>query len=153
LLSQEVLVNWSAQLDELALAHSKPFSLIACLGDPVKIREWHMGGLSEDNFAVESALTTLNCDAWPLLYDPQAQGVQWVTSMEKKLLVTNTSHPDFALKVEKAVTEGISILVHLHQPNIPKLLGRNLIFVSTFTVRLHKKQFFCQNLKKLPNVF
>jgi dynein heavy chain, axonemal len=127
LLSQEVLVNWSAQLDELALAHSKPFSLIACLGDPVKIREWHMGGLSEDNFAVESALTTLNCDAWPLLYDPQAQGVQWVTSMEKKLLVTNTSHPDFALKVEKAVTEGISILVNLHQPNIPKLLGMNLV--------------------------
>lgn len=83
-----------------------------------------MGGLSEDTFAVESALMTLNCDAWPLLYDPQAQGVEWITSMEKDLLVTNTSHPDFALKIEKAVTEGLAILVHLHQPNIPKILGR-----------------------------
>ncbi|XP_059479374.1 dynein axonemal heavy chain 3-like [Neocloeon triangulifer] len=137
---ESITKKWSAQLDVLGVAHSDPFNLATCLGDPVTIREWHMRGLSEEPFTVESALVATNCDAPPILIDPQGQGANWVRSTQQSVISANATHPEFNLDLEKALQEGSTIIVHLHEAKLPAILDSVVQRTSAGSVTLSEAQ-------------
>jgi len=53
------------------------------LGDGVKIQQWFIQELPQEDFAVDNAIIMDNSDRWPLMIDPQMQGNNWIKVMEK----------------------------------------------------------------------
>ena len=45
---------------------------------------WANEGLPADQLAVENASIVSNCARWPLMIDPQLQGVTWIKQREAK---------------------------------------------------------------------
>lgn len=48
--------EWLNLLDERGLYSSDGFSLKSVLGEPVRIREWHLLGLPSDSYSDENAI-------------------------------------------------------------------------------------------------
>jgi dynein heavy chain, axonemal len=50
------LAKWSQDLETGGVLVSPEFSLVATLGDPVKIREWTISGLPNDAFSIDNGI-------------------------------------------------------------------------------------------------
>lgn len=50
------LTKWSSDLESRGVLVSPEFSLVATLGDPVKIREWTINGLPNDAFSIDNGI-------------------------------------------------------------------------------------------------
>jgi dynein heavy chain, axonemal len=118
---QEKLDEWHMILEGLNVPHSHPFNLQKC----VNAEDWPEGWLSDDIYAIESAIIAENCDSWPLIFDPDGQAAAWLAAAHPRLLQTSTAHPEFALQLEMALQEGLPLLVELQKPEIPPILGKD----------------------------
>jgi len=74
--------KWVALCKEHQVPSSRTFSLVATLGNPVKIREWAIAGLPNDSFSIDNGIMVANARRWPLMIDPQGQANKWVKAME-----------------------------------------------------------------------
>lgn len=54
------LTKWSSDLENRGVLVSPEFSLVATLGDPVKIREWTINGLPNDAFSIDNGIMVRN---------------------------------------------------------------------------------------------
>ena len=77
--------QWLSHLQELNIPHSADCSLVATLGDPVKIRAWQIAGLPRDTLSVENGVIVQNSRRWPLFIDPQAQANKWIKNKVRKI--------------------------------------------------------------------
>ena len=60
------------------------------LADDSDIAGWQNEGLPADYFSSENGAILLNCNRWPLLIDPQLQGIKWLRKHEQqRVLSTN----------------------------------------------------------------
>jgi dynein heavy chain len=50
----------------------------------VKIRQWLIEKLPQDQFSIDNAIILENSDRWPLMIDPQLQANIWIKKMEEK---------------------------------------------------------------------
>ncbi len=48
------------------------------LGDPVRIREWTINRLPNDDFSINNAIMLFKSDKFPLMIDPQGQANAWI---------------------------------------------------------------------------
>jgi dynein heavy chain len=71
MLVQDVMAGWVTQCKELLIPCSEEASVSVTLGEPVRIRAWHIDGLPKDSFSVENAIICTSSRRWPLAVDPQ----------------------------------------------------------------------------------
>lgn len=48
------------------------------LTDDADIAAWQNEGLPADRMSTENATILTSCERWPLLVDPQLQGIKWI---------------------------------------------------------------------------
>lgn len=48
------------------------------LTDDADIAAWQNEGLPADHMSTENATILANCERWPLMVDPQLQGIKWI---------------------------------------------------------------------------
>lgn len=53
---------------------------ISMLTNDATIAKWNNEGLPSDTMSIENATILTNCERWPLLIDPQHQGIKWIKS-------------------------------------------------------------------------
>lgn len=53
---------------------------ISMLTDDATVAKWNNEGLPGDTMSTQNATIALNCERWPLLIDPQLQGIKWLKS-------------------------------------------------------------------------
>ena len=70
---QEAVDDWVSRCQEAGIPCSEQFSLIATLGEPVRIRAWQIAGLPVDAFSIDNGIIVSNARRWPLMIDPQGQ--------------------------------------------------------------------------------
>ena len=75
---ESTLKIWDTACREMEIPCSDEFSLAKILGDPVKIRDWVIAGLPNDNFSIDNAIIMSVARRWPLLIDPQGQANKWI---------------------------------------------------------------------------
>ena len=111
---------WSQKCIELEVpssfsdaSGSKEFSLASVLGDPVKIRQWHIDGLPTDTFSTDNAVIVHNARRWPLMIDPQNQANKWVKKMEREanLKIIKLTDKNFLRTLENSVQVGVPVLL------------------------------------------
>lgn len=42
------------------------------------VAQWNNQGLPSDRMSTENATILCNCERWPLIIDPQLQGIKWI---------------------------------------------------------------------------
>ncbi|XP_060774018.1 dynein axonemal heavy chain 11 [Neoarius graeffei] len=105
---------------------------ISMLTDDATVAKWNNEGLPGDKMSTQNATILLNCERWPLLIDPQLQGIKWLKSRYgSSLWVVNLGQKGYVDVIEQAVVTGEPVLIeNLEEtidPIIDPLLGRHTI--------------------------
>ncbi|XP_030080192.1 dynein beta chain, ciliary [Drosophila hydei] len=110
-----------------------PFEMIC---DDAQIAEWNNQGLPSDRMSAENAAILVQSQRYPLMIDPQLQGIKWVKSKYgPSLVVLRLTQRGYLDLVEKAVSNGNVLLIENIGENVDAvlnpLLGRMLIKKGT----------------------
>ncbi|KAG9277586.1 dynein heavy chain 11, axonemal-like [Astyanax mexicanus] len=110
---------------------------ISMLTDDATVAKWNNEGLPGDKMSTQNATILLNCERWPLLIDPQLQGIKWLKSRYgSSLRVINLGQKGYVDVIEQAVVTGEPVLIeNLEEtidPVIDPLLGRHTIKKGRF---------------------
>ncbi|XP_065078949.1 dynein beta chain, ciliary [Ochlerotatus camptorhynchus] len=102
------------------------------LTDDTQIATWQNEGLPSDRMSIENATILSNSDRWPLMIDPQLQGIKWIKQKYGDILkVIRLGSKGYLEVLEKALAKGSTVLIENIGENVDPvlnpLLGRNLI--------------------------
>lgn len=109
-----------------------------------EIAEWNTKGLPSDRVSIENGAVVRNSKRWPLLIDPQLQGIYWLREMEKysrrafpsSFQVVRQDQPNLPQLLETAIENGYSLLVENMTEKIEVCLWP--VISRTTTTRGHK---------------
>ncbi|XP_045482107.1 dynein beta chain, ciliary [Harmonia axyridis] len=105
---------------------------LTLLTDDTQIAKWNNEGLPSDRMSTENATILSNSDRWPLMIDPQLQGIKWIKQKYgDDLKIIRLGQKGYLDTIEKSITVGATVLVENIEesldPVLDSLLGRNLI--------------------------
>uniref|UniRef100_A0A3Q1K2D2 Dynein axonemal heavy chain 11 n=1 Tax=Anabas testudineus TaxID=64144 RepID=A0A3Q1K2D2_ANATE len=105
---------------------------VSMLTDDATVAQWNNEGLPGDKMSTQNATILTNCERWPLLIDPQLQGIKWIKSRYgSSLKVISLGQRGYVDVIEQAVVAGETVLIeNLEEtidPVIDPLLGRHTI--------------------------
>ena len=104
--------NWFEDLVSRSIPSSESVDPIAMLADDAQVAGWQSEGLPADRLSVENGAILNTCSRWPLLVDPQLQGITWLKQREaESAVVVQLSQKNFLDKIQHAMTEGLPILL------------------------------------------
>ena len=107
-------------------------NVLSLLTDDAVIAKWNNEGLPSDNMSTENATILTSSVKWPLIIDPQLQGIKWIKNRYGSgLTVLRLGQKNFLDTVELCVSNGKTLLLeNLDEeidPVLDPLLGRTLI--------------------------
>nr|XP_051708760.1 dynein axonemal heavy chain 11 isoform X1 [Oryctolagus cuniculus] len=131
-----VACEWVPFLHKTSIPITKGLDVIAMLMDDATVAAWNNEGLPSDRMSTENATILTHCERWPLMIDPQQQGIKWIKNhYGANLKVTHVGQKGFLNAIEAALAFGDVILIeNLEEtvdPVLNPLLGRNTIKKGT----------------------
>ncbi|XP_071954573.1 dynein beta chain, ciliary-like [Antedon mediterranea] len=119
--SQKVPIPITEGIDPLSL-----------LTDDAAVALWNNEGLPSDRMSTENATILTNCERWPLMVDPQLQGIKWIKSKYGDgLRVVRLGQRGYLDTIEQGISNGDTVLIENMMesvdPVLDPLLGRNTI--------------------------
>ncbi|XP_051851510.1 dynein axonemal heavy chain 9 [Antechinus flavipes] len=131
--------NWRAYLKQLKVPIPVNSTLdpLKILTDDADIATWQNEGLPADRMSTENATIFMNCERWPLIVDPQLQGVKWIKKKYGEYLqVTQIGQKGYLDIIEYALADGDVVLIENMgesvDPVLGPLLGREVIKKGRF---------------------
>ena len=105
--------TWILDLEQRKIPLTRgvdPLSMLTNDGNTAKMIS---EGLPADRISIENGSIITNCKRWPLLIDPQTQGIKWLRQMEQAngLQVFQLNQKGWQRKVEQAITNGQVIII------------------------------------------
>ncbi|KAF5404064.1 Dynein heavy chain axonemal [Paragonimus heterotremus] len=102
------------------------------LVDDAVVATWNNEGLPSDRMSIENATILTSTERWPLMIDPQLQGVKWIkTRYESGLRVIRLGQKGYLDRIEQAISAGDTVLLESIEetvdPVLDPLLGRMTI--------------------------
>ena len=62
---------------------TEDLDVLMLLTDGATIARWNNENLPSDRMSVENAAILTNAERWPLMIDPQLQGLKWIKTREE----------------------------------------------------------------------
>jgi dynein heavy chain len=94
---------------------SDGITAVGVLSNAAEIASWQGQKLPADVVSTENGAILVNTARWPLMIDPQLQGIAWIKEKEadpsRDLAITRLGQKDTLRKMEKAVEHGLSIMI------------------------------------------
>ncbi|XP_034084207.1 dynein heavy chain 11, axonemal [Gymnodraco acuticeps] len=120
---------------------------ILMLTDDATVAAWHNQGLPNDRMSTENASILTTSERWPLIIDPQQQGVKWIRNrLGSELRVVQHGQKGYLDVIEQALACGETVLLEnlpeKVDPVLEPLLGRNTIKRGRY-IRIGGKE--CEN--------
>ncbi|XP_062858858.1 dynein heavy chain 9, axonemal isoform X2 [Trichomycterus rosablanca] len=105
---------------------------LTMLMDDADLATWQNEGLPADRMSTENATILTSCERWPLMVDPQLQGIKWIKNKYgDKLQVIRIGQRGYLDSIERALSAGEVVLIeNLEEavdPVLGPLLGRETI--------------------------
>ncbi|KAK6632535.1 hypothetical protein RUM43_013303 [Polyplax serrata] len=126
--------NWipfikSVQPPIPVMDEADPLSLLI---DDAQIATWNNEGLPNDKMSVENATILVNSTRWPLMIDPQLQGIKWIKhKYGDDLKVVRLGQKSYLDVIEYSISQGFTVLIEYIGETVDAvldpLLGRALI--------------------------
>ena len=123
------------------------------LTDDATVAGWNNQGLPADRMSMENATILTTCDRWPLMVDPQLQGIKWIKKKfeGENFHIVRLGNKGYLDTIERAVSNGDTVLIEnlgeTTDPVLDPLLGRNTIKKGTTTENSESDVLF---LTRLP---
>jgi dynein heavy chain len=114
---QLIAKDWVPFLEKAAGGSRIPMSNtpnpLAILTDDAEKAMWNSQGLPDDQVSTENAVIVTNTARWPLMIDPQLQGIKWVRGLEAEndLITTRLTNKDMLRQLEFAIEQGKPVLI------------------------------------------
>ncbi|XP_059853389.1 dynein axonemal heavy chain 9 [Delphinus delphis] len=118
--------TWRPYLNQLQVPIPATPNLdpLRMLTDDADVAAWQNEGLPADRMSTENATILLSCERWPLMVDPQLQGVKWIKNKYgKDLQVTQIGQKGYLQTVERALEAGEVVLIENLEESIDPVLG------------------------------
>jgi len=95
------------------------------LTDPAMVAGWQNDHLPADRVSTENAAILTNAKRWPLIIDPQEQGIKWIKERESKgdFVVLRLSQKGYLDKIERAISNGSTVLIENIFEDVDAVLG------------------------------
>ena len=114
--------HWMEDLTGRAIPLTDEFDPLDILTNSAEIATWSNQGLPADRISRENASIVTNCMRWPLLIDPQLQGIKWVTALEtervgdfeetgNKFVTVQLSHKNWLRELKEALQNGWTVMI------------------------------------------
>uniref|UniRef100_A0A8C2C9M5 AAA+ ATPase domain-containing protein n=1 Tax=Cyprinus carpio TaxID=7962 RepID=A0A8C2C9M5_CYPCA len=105
---------------------------LTMLTDDADIAVWQNEGLPADRMSTENATILTSCERWPLMVDPQLQGIKWIKNKYgEELRIIRIGQRGYLDSIERALSVGEVVLIeNLEEavdPVLGPLLGRETI--------------------------
>ncbi|CAH2045643.1 unnamed protein product, partial [Iphiclides podalirius] len=105
---------------------------LSMLTDDAQVACWNNEGLPTDSMSSENATILTNSARWPLMIDPQLQGIKWIKSRYgDALVVIRLTQRNYLDRIERAVSGGDVVLLENIGESVDAvldpLLGRVLV--------------------------
>lgn len=132
--------KWLPDIRERGIPTSDSIDPLDLLTDDSTKAGWANEGLPSDPLSVENGAIVTSTSRWPLLIDPQLQGIRWVKKREEAngLRIVQQSQPKYIDTVVHCLEQGLPLLIEscpeeldaVLEPVIQKKVvkrGRNLV--------------------------
>lgn len=109
----DLLEQFKAMIKEVEIPYTDNFNLEAAAGDPMSIRQWRIAGLPSDALSTENGILVTSCSRWPILIDPQEQGLRWFCAVneENGLQLLRPGEPKMNQTIENAIKMGTPVVI------------------------------------------
>eukprot|EP00820_Chromera_velia_P017919 Cvel_27114.t1-p1 / transcript=Cvel_27114.t1 / gene=Cvel_27114 / organism=Chromera_velia_CCMP2878 / gene_product=Dynein alpha chain, flagellar outer arm, putative / transcript_product=Dynein alpha chain, flagellar outer arm, putative / location=Cvel_scaffold3327:4083-17851(-) / protein_length=1557 / sequence_SO=supercontig / SO=protein_coding / is_pseudo=false len=99
-------------------------NVLAILASDAVIAGWNNQGLPSDRVSIENGAIMTNSERWPLIIDPQLQGITWIREKEKanKLQVTRMGNDKMVRVMERSIDVGEPVLIENMEESIDAVL-------------------------------
>jgi len=116
--------EFQKNLTDTKIPMTKGIDVLRVMVDPATIAGWVGEGLPSDRTSTENGTITCNSERWPLMCDPQLQGIAWIKERESKnsLQVVRMGAPKTVDQMEKAIENGYSVLIENMAESIDAVL-------------------------------
>jgi len=110
---KDLIKQWSDYLTQNNAPMTPGVDPLKALVDDVVVAGWGSEGLPNDRTSVENGTITTCSERWPLMCDPQLQGIAWVKNREANngLKVVRMGAPSTVKIMEKALEDGNTVLI------------------------------------------
>ncbi len=86
--------------------------VLTLLADSATVARWSNENLPMDRISIENAMILTNAERWPLMIDPQLQGIKWIKTREGEgLNVVRLGQKGYLDSIERAVSNGDCLLL------------------------------------------
>jgi dynein heavy chain len=103
---------------------SKNLDPVSMLVDEATVAQWNNQGLPSDNVSVENGTILSNSERYPLMIDPQLQGITWIKEKlkEEELISMRQGSKNYIYTIERAIEDGVPVLLENLEENIETIL-------------------------------
>ncbi|XP_063098488.1 dynein axonemal heavy chain 9 isoform X2 [Cavia porcellus] len=118
--------SWRPYLSQLVVPIPVTPTLdpLRVLTDDAVVAAWRNEGLPADRMSVENATILTHCERWPLMVDPQLQGIKWVKNRYgADLRVIQIGRKGYLQTIERALEAGDVVLIENLEESIDPVLG------------------------------
>jgi dynein heavy chain len=88
---------------------------VSILSNDAEIATWNSQSLPSDPVSSENGCIVTNSARWPLMIDPQLQGIRWIKNLEadpeRELQIVRLDQKDMIRKMERALENGKTIMI------------------------------------------
>lgn len=108
-----ILQSWFDMLNEKRIPNSPNLNVVDKLVDPPTISEWNLQGLPNDDLSIQNGIIVTKSSKFPILIDPQSQGIAWIKNKEavNDLITTSFDDKYFRNRLEDCVSLGKPLLI------------------------------------------
>lgn len=126
---QDIWANqWITDIKERGIPYTEGIDPLNVLSNDSIQAIWKTQGLPADRVSLENAAIVCSCSRYPLLIDPQLQGKKWIYGKEQsrkdgaEMLVITLQQDKWQLRVQHALTNGLTLMIQQVGENIDPLL-------------------------------
>eukprot|EP01059_Diplonema_ambulator_P035162 TRINITY_DN8181_c0_g2_i3.p1 TRINITY_DN8181_c0_g2~~TRINITY_DN8181_c0_g2_i3.p1 ORF type:complete len:4166 (+),score=1836.14 TRINITY_DN8181_c0_g2_i3:116-12613(+) len=119
---------------ERNIPHTKGLDIVTnVLTSDAEVAGWQNEELKSDRLSTENGALVVNCTRWPLLIDPQMQGIKWIKTREEKngIQICQPTQKKYIDVVVRCLEDGLPCLIEnigeQIDPILEPVLGRAII--------------------------
>uniref|UniRef100_A0A0G4GMS7 Dynein-1, subspecies f n=1 Tax=Chromera velia CCMP2878 TaxID=1169474 RepID=A0A0G4GMS7_9ALVE len=115
--------TWLPDIQEKQVPFTAGVDPLNVLANDADIAIWKNEGLPADRISIENASVVTSCSRWPLLIDPQLQGIKWIKSrFGDNLTVVQLTQDKWLSRVNFAIQMGGTLLLEAVPEEIDAVL-------------------------------
>ena len=116
--------DFYGDLAERGIPVTENLDVTRFLVEESEIGEWNLQGLPTDELSIQNGIMTTRATRYPVLVDPQGQGLSWIKNREEvnSLVVTTLNDKNFRNHLEDCMSFGKPMLIENIEEELDPLL-------------------------------